>query len=292
MTSADRARLRPVEPTDDPRGRSAPAPERRPDDILQNAPELALNRGVDADAAVREAEQAGTPADERTGATVALLDRIESDPVATAYIKLADEFMAVQGFTEHGFRHASLVGRIAYNVLHHLGGDESLCELAAAAGYLHDVGNVVSRLNHGLSSAWIAHDVLRRLDVDPYRIGIVMAAVGNHEEQYGMSVGPIAAATILADKSDVHRSRVRERADTTIDIHDRVNYAVTRSFLRVNAEEETIILELELDTAISGLLEYFEIFLDRMIMCRRAARTLGCEFRIVANDVPLSGART
>jgi uncharacterized protein len=221
-----------------------------------------------------------------------LLERIESDPIVTAYLKLADDFMAVQGFTEHGFRHASLVGRIAYNVLDHLGAESSLCELAALSGYLHDIGNVVSRMNHGLSSAWIAHDALGRVGVDPYRTGIVMAAVGNHEEQYGMSVGPIAAATILADKSDVHRSRVRERADTTIDIHDRVNYAVTRSFLRVNAEEETIILELELDTAISGLLEYFEIFLDRMIMCRRAARTLGCEFRIVANDVPLSGART
>ncbi|MBW3561459.1 MAG: HD domain-containing protein [Actinobacteria bacterium] len=195
--------------------------------------------------------------------------------------------MAVQGYTEHGFRHASLVGRIAHNVLKHLGQDPDICELAALAGYLHDVGNVVSRANHGLSSAWIAHDALQRVGVDPYRTGIVVSAVGNHEERYGTSVGPVAAAVILADKSDVHRSRVRDKADTSFDIHDRVNYAVTHSFLRVDAESATITLELELDTTISGLLEYFEIFLDRMILCRRAARTLGCTFRIVANDTPL-----
>ncbi len=258
-----------------------------PETLLKGAPELALLRAFDADGAVREAGAAAAEAEERTDAQVPMLERVESDEVVTAYVKLADEFMAVQGFTEHGFRHASLVGRIAHNVLHHLGGEPELCELAALSGYLHDIGNVVSRLNHGLTSAWIVHDVLRRVGVDPYRTGVVMAAVGNHEERYGMSVGPVAAATILADKSDVHRSRVRERADTAADIHDRVNYAVTSSFLRVAAPDATITLELEIDTSISGLLEYFEIFLDRMIMCRRAARTLGCEFRIVANDIPI-----
>ena len=254
---------------------------------IREAPELALLRGVDADEAVREAEQFGAEAERRTGADVPLLERIEEDPTVTAFIKLADQFMAVQGYTEHGFRHASLVGRIAHNVLKHLDQDPDICELAALAGYLHDVGNVVSRANHGLSSAWIAHDALQRVGVDPYRTGIVISAVGNHEERYGTSVGPVAAAVILADKSDVHRSRVREKADTSFDIHDRVNFAVTHSFLRVDAESATITLELELDTTISGLLEYFEIFLDRMILCRRAARTLGCTFRIVANDTPL-----
>lgn len=254
---------------------------------IREAPELAMLRGVDAAEAVREAERFGAEAERRTGANVPLLEQAEEDPTVTAFIKLADQFMAVQGYTEHGFRHASLVGRIAHNVLHHLEQDEDICELAALAGYLHDVGNVVSRANHGLSSAWIAHDALQRLGVDPYRTGIVMSAVGNHEEHYGTSVGPVAAAVILADKSDVHRSRVREKADTSSDIHDRVNYAVTYSFLRVDATDATVTLELELDTAISGLLEYFEIFLDRMILCRRAARTLGCTFRIVANDTPL-----
>jgi uncharacterized protein len=168
---------------------------------------------------------------------------------------------------------------------HHLGADEELCELAAIGGYLHDVGNVVTRANHGLSSAWIAYDALRRLEVDPYRIGLVLSAVGNHEEQYGSSVGPVGAAVILADKADVHRSRVRKGADTTTDIHDRVNDAVTHSFLRVDSDAATITLELELDTTRSTVLEYFEIFLDRMIMCRRAARTLACAFKITVNDV-------
>ena len=270
--------------------RAVPAPEPRADPatIIANAPELALLRGVESEDAVVEAQAEGRRAEQRTGAKVELLDRLQQDATVTAYLKLADQFLAVQGFTEHGLRHASLVGRIAHNVLHHLGAEDELCELAALSGYLHDVGNVVNRLNHGLSSAWIAHDALRRLDVDPYRVGIVMAAVGNHEEQYGTSVGPVAAAVILADKSDVHRSRVRAQADTSADIHDRVNHAVTRSFLRVDASAATVTLELDLDTAASGVLEYFEIFLDRMIMCRRAARTLGCDFHIVANDVQLA----
>ncbi len=165
-----------------------------------------------------------------------------------AFLKLSDQFLAAQGFTEHGFRHANLVGRIAHNVLHHLGADDELAELAAVSGYLHDVGNVVSRMNHGLSSAWVAYDALRRLEVDPYRIGLVLSAVGNHEEQYGSSVGPVGAAVILADKADVHRSRVRKGADTAADIHDRVNDAVTHSFLRVDSDAATITLELELDT--------------------------------------------
>lgn len=266
---------------------SVPTTPPSPATIIREAPELALLRGLTSRETVREAERVGAEAERRTGTHVVLLDRVQRDPVVTAFIKLADQYMAVQGFTEHGFRHASLVGRIAYNVLYHLEVDAEICELAALGGYLHDVGNIVTRQSHGLSSAWIAYDALRRLDVDPYRIGIVMSAVGNHEEQYGMSVGPIAAAVILADKSDVHRSRVREKADTATDIHDRVNFAVTRSFLRVDCQAATITLELELDTSISGLLEYFEIFLERMIMCRRAARTLGCEFRIVANGIPL-----
>ncbi|MBW3657657.1 MAG: phosphohydrolase [Actinobacteria bacterium] len=216
-----------------------------------------------------------------------MLTALQRDEITSAFLKLADQFLGAQGFTEHGFRHANLVGRIAYNVLHHLGAEQDLCDLAAIGGYLHDVGNVVSRMNHGLSSAWIAYDALRRLEVDPYRIGLVLSAVGNHEEQYGSSIGPVGAAVILADKADVHRSRVRKDADTSIDIHDRVNDAVTHSFLRVDAQAATITLELELDTERSTVIEYFEIFLDRMIMCRRAARTLGCEFRITANGVPL-----
>jgi uncharacterized protein len=258
-----------------------------PADAIHGSAEAALARGVDAETVVLEAAEVALDAERRTGSHVDVLDRLQRDPVVSSFLKLSDQFLAAQGFTEHGFRHANLVGRIAYNVLHHLGADDELCELAALAGYLHDIGNVVTRANHGLSSAWVAYDALRRLDVDPYRIGLVLSAVGNHEEQYGSSIGPVGAAVILADKADVHRSRVRPGADTDIDIHDRVNDAVTHSFLRVDAQAATITLELELDTNRSTVIEYFEIFLDRMIMCRRAARTLGCEFRITANGVPL-----
>ncbi|MDX1511424.1 MAG: hypothetical protein R3249_08760 [Nitriliruptorales bacterium] len=258
-----------------------------PATVIAESAETALLRGVDASAAVRENEAIALDAVRRTGTELDVLTRLQQDQITSGFIKLADQFLGQQGYTEHGFRHANLVGRIAHNVLNHLGADAALCELAAIAGYLHDVGNVVSRLNHGLSSAWIAYDALRRLEVDPYRIGLVLSAVGNHEEQYGTSIGPVGAAVILADKADVHRSRVRKGADTTADIHDRVNHAVTHSFLRVDAEAATITLELELDTDRSTVIEYFEIFLDRMMMCRRAARTLGCEFRITANGVPL-----
>lgn len=258
-----------------------------PATIIAESAEMAVLRGVDAHDAVLENEAIARDAVRRTGIELDMLTRLQQDEITSGFIKLADQFLGQQGFTEHGFRHANLVGRIAHNVLSHLGADAELCELAALAGYMHDVGNVVSRLNHGLSSAWIAYDALRRLDVDPYRIGLVMSAVGNHEEAYGTSIGPVGAAVILADKADVHRSRVRKGADTEVDIHDRVNDAVTYSFLRVDAEAATITLELELDTERSTVIEYFEIFLDRMMMCRRAARTLGCDFRITANGVPL-----
>ena len=265
----------------------APSALTDPASAIHGSPEAALVRGIDASAAVKEAAEVALDAERRTGSQVDVLRRLQEDEVVSAFIKLSDQFLGAQGFTEHGFRHANLVGRIAHNVLHHLGADDELCELAAIGGYLHDVGNVVTRANHGISGAWIAYDALRRLEVDPYRIGLVLSAVGNHEEQYGSSIGPVGAAVILADKADVHRSRVRKGADTATDIHDRVNDAVTHSFLRVDAEAATITLELELDTERSTVIEYFEIFLERMIMCRRAAQTLGCQFLITANGVPL-----
>lgn len=259
----------------------------QPAAIIRASSDRALLRAVDGSSAVAEGEVMARDAELRIGHAPSVLGQLQQDEVVSSFIKLADEFLGAQGFTEHGFRHANLVGRIAYNVLHHLGAEEDLCELGAIGGYMHDVGNVVSRSNHGLSSAWITYDALRRLEVDPARIGLVLSAVGNHEEQYGSAIGPVGAAVILADKADVHRSRVRKGADTTTDIHDRVNDAVTHSFLRVDAQAATITLELELDTARSTVVEYFEIFLDRMVMCRRAARTLGCEFLIAANGTQL-----
>lgn len=224
---------------------------------------------------------------ERGIRSIPLLAQVRSSERIGAFIDAADEFLDAQGYTEHGRRHAGLVGHIAFNVLTHLGHDRRAAELAAVAGYLHDVGNVVTRTNHGISSAFIALDLLRELDVPFHEIAYVMSAVGNHEEQHGDSVSDIGAAVILADKSDVHRSRVRKNASIEMDIHDRVNYAVESSFLRVDPAVRTITLELSIDTAISQVLEYFEIFLERMVMCRRAARTLHCDFKITVNDVPV-----
>jgi metal-dependent HD superfamily phosphatase/phosphodiesterase len=270
-----------------PREEGADATAIAPGPLGDEQAERALLRGIDASAAVVEAERIGALTRAATGSDIDILRSLQKDEVVSAFIQLSDQFVGAMGFTEHGFRHANLVGRIAHNVLRHLGAEPELCELAAIGGYLHDVGNVVARSNHGLSGAWIAYDALRRLEVDPYRIGMVLSAIGNHEEQHGSAIGPVGAAIILADKADVHRSRVRKGVDPSLDIHDRVNDAVTHSFLRVDSEQSTITLELELDTGRSTVLEYFEIFLDRMIMCRRAARTLGCSFRITANGTPL-----
>ncbi len=232
-------------------------------------------------------DEQATPEESTGRSRIPLLERVQADDQTSAFILAADEFLGAQGFTEHGFRHAKLVGHITFNVLTHLGHEPRTAELGAVAGYLHDVGNVVSRAYHGQTSAMLAFHLLRELEVPPAEMALVMSAVGNHEEQYGVAVSPISAAVILADKSDVHRSRVRKDASIEMDIHDRVNYAVEASFLRVDTEARTLTLELRIDTAISQVLEYFEIFLERMIMCRRAARTLGCSFKITVNDVPV-----
>jgi metal-dependent HD superfamily phosphatase/phosphodiesterase len=230
-------------------------------------------------------EEQATPQESTGKARIPLLEAVRAHERTSAFIAAADTFLEAQGFTEHGFRHAKLVGHISFNVLTHLGHDARTAELGAVAGYLHDIGNVVSRAYHGQTSAMLAYDLLKELEVPPADIAQVLAAVGNHEEQYGVAVSPVGAAVILADKSDVHRSRVRKDAVIEMDIHDRVNSAVQASFLRVDPDAATLTLELTIDTEISQVLEYFEIFLERMIMCRRAARTLGCSFRITVNGV-------
>jgi len=232
-------------------------------------------------------EEQTTPVESTGRGRIPLLERVQKHERTSVLIASADEFLGAQGFTEHGFRHANLVGHIAFNVLTHLDYDARDCELAAVAGYLHDIGNVVSRANHGQTSAMLAYDLMKELDVSPRDMAQVLSAIGNHEEQYGEAVSPISAAVILADKSDVHRSRVRKDASIEMDIHDRVNYAVQASFLRVDPDARHITLELQIDTEISHVLEYFEIFLERMVMCRRAARTLECTFKITVNDVPV-----
>lgn len=215
------------------------------------------------------------------------LQTIKKDPVITAFIQKADEHLAAMGFTEHGLRHVGLVSNIAQNVLLRLGYPERQCELAAIAGYLHDVGNIVNRKDHGRSGGVIALDYLVRNGMDPLEAASIAGAIGNHEEEYGEAVNCVAAALILADKSDVHRSRVRNTELVTFDIHDRVNYAAVHSFLNVNAEKKSVTLELTVETHICPVMEYFEIFLARMMMCRRAATFLNCAFKIEINGTQI-----
>ena len=218
--------------------------------------------------------------------SVTLANVQEHEGVQT-FIALADRHLGELGYTEHGFRHAGLVANIAYNVLQRLEFDERVSELGAVAGYLHDMGNFVSRTMHSQTGAAITYDILRDLGMTYAEIGVIMAAIGNHEEEFGNPVNPVGAALIVADKSDVHRSRVRIKDPKLFDIHDRVNHAVEHSFLRVDSTARTLTLELTIDTELAGVMEYFEIFLSRMIMCRRAGEYLECEFKIDINGTKL-----
>jgi len=216
------------------------------------------------------------------------LDVVRADPEVQAYIRQANKNLGVLGFTEHGFRHVNLVANIARNVLRLLDYDARQQELAAIAGYLHDIGNVISRHGHASTGALLAHSILNRLGMAPEDVAIVLGAIGSHGDdgaRLGEPVHPVSAALILADKSDVHRSRVRNTDPSTFDQHDRVNYAATSSFLRVAPEAKTITLELTIDTSIAPVMQYFEIFLPRMLMSRHAAELLGCEFHITINEV-------
>ena len=218
--------------------------------------------------------------------TVQLSD-IRKHPYLKAYIKQADANLKAMGYTEHGQRHIDLVSSIAGNVLTHLGFDERRAELASIAGYLHDIGNCVGRVHHGASSALLIEPILRELGMPAHEVALILSAVGNHEEEVGEPVNEVAAALILADKSDVHRTRVRNPDKLNFDIHDRVNYAVIRSFLEVNEAERLITLRITIETENTSIMEYFEIFLERMLMCRRAATHLACQFKLVINDVLL-----
>ena len=215
------------------------------------------------------------------------LELVQTHPQLSMFISAADRVMEGLGYTEHGFRHANLVARIAYQVLARLEFDETQAVRGCVAGYLHDVGNMVSREVHGQTGALLVYEALRK-EVPPNDLTTIVAAIANHEEPNGPQISPESAAVILADKSDVHRSRVRKSGQPEFDIHDRVNYAAEQSFLRVDAEGRTINLELTIDSEISQVMEYFEIFLGRMQMCRQAAETLDCRFRLTINGSQLA----
>ena len=203
------------------------------------------------------------------------------------YLTKADRNMEMIGYTEHGFRHAQLVAERARRLVEQLGHDGRVGEMAAIAGYLHDIGNCVNRHDHAGAGAMIAFDVLRDLGMPPEELVEVMAGVGNHEEEYGEPFGIVAAAVIIADKSDVARSRVRNIQPARFDEHDRINFAAINSTLTADPKERRITLSLDIDTSIGSIMEYFELFLSRMILSRRAAETLGCQFSLLINGTKL-----
>jgi len=215
------------------------------------------------------------------------LDDVKTRDDVRVYLTKADRNMAIIGYTEHGFRHADIVAARAREIILGLGLDEPTAELAAIAGYLHDIGNVASRVNHGEASVMLAYDILREMGMPPDDLAEIMAGVGNHEEEYGEPFGDIAAAVTIADKSDVSRTRVRNPAPDTFDAHDRINYAAISSAIEVDREQKVIALRLDIDPALGTIMEYFELFMTRMIASRIAARQLGCRFSILINGTKL-----
>jgi metal-dependent HD superfamily phosphatase/phosphodiesterase len=212
------------------------------------------------------------------------LEDVQNDEEVLAYLEMSDDYLGALGYTEHGLRHANLVAHIAGNVLRRLDFDNRTAELASIAGFVHDIGNSVSREAHGVSAAMLAHSILKRMGMEPREIAVVMNAVGNHEEEIGSPRDPVGAAAVLADKADVHHTRVRNPDPADFDIHDRVNYAAKRSFLRVDETERLVTLEIDIDTDVSKVMEYFEIFLSRMQMCRKAAEVLDARFGLLINE--------
>ena len=204
-----------------------------------------------------------------------------------AYIKAQDESLLALGYTEHSFPHVTKVAQSAAYILKTLGKDEHTVELAKISGYLHDIGNLVNRVNHSESGAIIAFRLLDKLGMPAEDIATVVTAIGNHDEGTGVAVNDVAAALILADKADVRRSRVRNSDFSTFDIHDRVNYSVENSELEIFGSAGVIRLSLTIDTRISTVMDYFEIFLGRMIMCRKAALKLGLKFKLIINGQEL-----
>lgn len=214
-------------------------------------------------------------------------EEVRQDHAVRVYITQADASMAALGFTEHSFAHVTRVAKIAGDLLQTLHYPERTVELARIAGYLHDIGNVVNRVDHSQSGAVMAFRILDRMNFPPEEIAQIVTAIGNHDEGNGVPVNAVAAALFLADKSDVRRSRVRKQADIALDIHDRVNYSVTSSQLTTNVEEKTITLDLTVDTTVSSVMEYFEIFMKRMVLCRQAAHRLGLTFQLCINGQKL-----
>lgn len=218
------------------------------------------------------------------------LKDIQKDPVFETLIKNANAYLKARGYTEHGLRHVSYVSHKTAHILTQLGYDERTIELGAIAGYLHDVGNMLNRKHHSISGANLVYGELRRLDMDLEEICTITTAIANHEEEIGQAVSPVTSALILADKSDAHRTRAnRLENDRRPGIHDRVNLAITDSKLYVDQHLQTITLEISFDQNICQIMDFFEIYLTRMEMCKQASTLLGCRFRLVINGLEFLG---
>jgi uncharacterized protein len=212
---------------------------------------------------------------------------LKNNKEVSVYIAKGNELLGEMGYTEHGFAHAEKTARKAAEILTLLDYDERSIELAKISGYIHDIGNCINRNDHAQSGAVMAFTILDKMGVPPEELADIIGAIGNHDEGTGSSISPVSAALILADKSDVRRSRVRSRDGSMADIHDRVNFAVHASNLIVKAETREIILALEIDTKICAVMDYFEIFLSRMLMCRKAAEYLDLNFELSINNTRL-----
>ena len=209
---------------------------------------------------------------------------IKNNEEIKTYISAADRSLLALGYTEHSFAHVGLVSYRAADLLEKLNADQRTVELARIAGYLHDIGNLINRVDHSQSGGIMAFKILRDMGMPAQEIATIVTAIGNHDEGTGVPVDMVAAALILADKSDVRRSRVRNDDMATFDIHDRVNYSVVDSSLDINIEDKTVRLTLKIDTKTASIMDYFEIFLARMTLCRRAADKLGLAFKLTIND--------
>ncbi len=213
-----------------------------------------------------------------------MLKDVKANQEVNSFIQAANDYLGAIGYTEHGYRHVSMVSSMAESILSTLGYPKRLQELAAIAGYIHDIGNVINRQDHGQSAGLMALHLLRKIGFTADEVALIVSAVGNHEEEIGEPVNSVAAALMIADKSDVHKTRVRNINMISADIHDRVNYAVDRSFLQIDKDKKNISLNLNIDTKIAQVIEYFEIFMSRMTMCRVAARFLNCKFELIINE--------
>ena len=214
-------------------------------------------------------------------------EMVKQDAAVKTYIRYADAALEALGFTEHSFAHVTKVAETAAKILTALHYPERTVELAKIAGYLHDIGNVVNRVDHSQSGAVMAFRILDRMEFPPEEISTIVSAIGNHDEGTGVPVNPVAAALIIADKSDVRRTRVRDKESISTDIHDRVNYSVTNAELVISEENTVLELRLNVDTNVSSVMEYLEIFMNRMLMCRRASEKLGLQFKLFINSQQL-----